>query len=202
MDRAIFSTSRSKRLVKGSETSHNMLKKAIFLDRDGVINRKLPEDRYVRNSGEFELLPGVPLALKILKGLGYLVVIVTNQRGIARGFMTEDDLSDVHDFMRSLFRTDGMELDGLYYCPHDKTDYCDCRKPAPGMIFEAERDLGIDLEKSFMVGDSLSDVEAARTAGVQPVMISAVREASDIAPVFSSLLDFAEFLQKKGFRHD
>ena len=177
-----------------------MLKKAIFLDRDGVINRKLPEDRYVQNSGEFELLPGVPLALKILKGLGYLVVIVTNQRGIARGFMTEDDLSDVHDFMWSLFRTDGMELDGLYYCPHDKTDYCDCRKPAPGMIFKAERDLGIDLAQSFMVGDSLSDVEAARTAGVQPVKISSVREASDIAPVFSSLLDFAEFLQKKGFR--
>ncbi len=179
-----------------------MLKKAIFLDRDGVINRKLPEDRYVRNPGEFELLPGVPLALKIFKGLGYLLVIVTNQRGIARGIMTEDDLSDVHDFMRSLFRNDGMELDGLYYCPHDKTDYCDCRKPAPGMIFKAERDLGIDLAKSFMAGDSLSDVEAARTAGVQPVKISPVREASDIAPVFSSLLDFAEFLQKKGFRHD
>ena len=179
-----------------------MLRKAIFLDRDGVINRKLPEDNYVRNSGEFELLPGVPSALKIFKGLGYVIVIVTNQRGIARGLMTEDDLSAVHDFMRSLFRNDGLELDGVYHCPHDKTDYCNCRKPAPGMILAAERDLGIDLAESFMVGDSLSDVEAARTAGVRPVKISSVREPSDSAPVFSSLLDFAEFLQKKGFRHD
>lgn len=170
-------------------------RKAIFLDRDGVINRKLPEDHYVRNSSEFELLPDVLDALAIFRDLGFSLVVVTNQRGIGRGIMTETDLSQVHDFMKSLLRDAGLELAGLYYCPHDKTDYCDCRKPAPGMILSAARELNLDLSSSFMVGDSVADIEAGRNAGVRSVRICQTHEDYDSCVVFPALIDFALFLQ-------
>jgi len=170
-------------------------KKAIFLDRDGVINRKLPEDHYVRNPSEFKILPNVLSALKILHNLGFALVVVTNQRGVARGLMTENDLCEVHDFMNSVFKDEGVVIDGLYYCPHDRTDDCDCRKPAPGMILAASQDLNIDLGSSFMVGDSVSDVKAGKNAGVRSVIISPIQETMDADLVFRSLFDFAKFLR-------
>jgi D-glycero-D-manno-heptose 1,7-bisphosphate phosphatase len=176
-----------------SKTQQNSLK-AIFLDRDGVLNRKLPENNYVRCPSEFDLLPEVLPALRIFRQLGFALVVITNQRGIGRGLMTDDDLHKVHNFMNSLFRDAGLSIDGIYYCPHDKADYCDCRKPAPGMILAATKDLNIDLSSSFMVGDSASDIKAAQNAGVRSVLISQNQESADADLVFRSLLGFAEFL--------
>ncbi|MGC8659304.1 MAG: D-glycero-alpha-D-manno-heptose-1,7-bisphosphate 7-phosphatase [Desulfomonilaceae bacterium] len=172
-------------------------RRAIFLDRDGVINRKLPEDHYVRRPSEFELLPEVLKALAIFRDIGFALVVVTNQRGIARGMMTFDDLDIVHNFMKTLFKDAGLHIDGLYYCPHDKTDYCYCRKPAPGMILEAAKNLDIDLGSSFMVGDSKSDVKAGKNAGVKSVLISPSGDPMGADMVFRSLLAFAEFLRDK-----
>jgi D-glycero-D-manno-heptose 1,7-bisphosphate phosphatase len=170
-------------------------KRAIFLDRDGIINRKLPEDHYVRTPSEFEILPDVAPALAIMRDLGFTLVVVTNQRGIARGMMTEDDLIKVHQFMNSLLARSGVELQSIYYCPHDRDDHCYCRKPAPGMILEAAKDLDIDLSSSYMVGDSASDIEAGKNAGVKSVRISSDPDDIGTEFVFPSLLDFARRLE-------
>lgn len=167
--------------------------KAVFLDRDGVINRKLPENQYVRNHEEFEILPGVRTAMSILSQLGYLLVIVTNQRGIARGLMDETELAKVHEYMKRRLLERGVLLDGVYYCPHDKDEGCRCRKPRPGMILDASRHLGIDLDQSFMVGDSDSDMLAAKNAGVRGVRISLATD-DDAYMTFPSLLEFARYL--------
>ena len=170
-------------------------KRAIFLDRDGIINRKLPEDHYVRTPAELAILPDVAPALAIMRDLGFTLVVVTNQRGIARGMMTEDDLIKVHQFMNSLLTRSGVELQSIYYCPHDRDDNCYCRKPAPGMILEAAKDLDIDLSSSYMVGDSASDIEAGKNAGVKSVRISSDPDDIGTEFVFPSLLDFARRLE-------
>lgn len=168
--------------------------KAIFLDRDGVINFKLPENRYVKDKSEFTLIPGVVEALSILKDLEFLLVVITNQRGIARGFMTENDLARVHESMLTELQAQGARVDGIYYCPHDEFEGCTCRKPEPGMVLAASRDFSIDLSRSFVVGDSPSDVAAGRRAGVRTVRIS-TEEDEDADFTFSSLIDFALFLR-------
>ncbi len=168
-------------------------KKAIFLDRDGVINRKLPEDHYVSTVQEFSFLPGVFEALKALKQLGFLLIVVTNQRGVARGFMTEDDLSTVHQYMCSVLKDEGSGLDAVYHCPHEKFENCTCRKPEPGMITTGCEDFNINISESYMVGDSESDVQAGRRAGLRTVHISS--HPSSFADLsFSSLLDFVSYL--------
>jgi D-glycero-D-manno-heptose 1,7-bisphosphate phosphatase len=177
----------------------HLTRRAIFLDRDGVINAKLPEDRYVAHTSEFEFLPGVVHALRTLARLGYVLVVITNQRGIGRGLMTEDQLAAVHDFMREEFRRAGVTLHAVYYCPHDKTEHCPCRKPEPGLILRAERDLGIDLGSSYMVGDSPSDIGAGKRAGTRTVRITAGDDdTADL--VFPGLPAFAEFLEDLAHR--
>ncbi len=173
------------------------LRKAVFLDRDGVINRKLPENAYVRDPAEFEFLPGVIEALSIMKELGFLLVIATNQRGIGRGFMTDAHLETVHVHMAEELRRNGVELDGVYYCPHETSEQCGCRKPEPGMLFAATEDLRVDLAHSYMVGDSPSDIGAGRRAGTRTVRIGSSEDANaDLA--FRDLLEFALFLKGAG----
>ncbi|MBI5571701.1 MAG: HAD family hydrolase [Desulfomonile tiedjei] len=169
---------------------------AIFLDRDGVINVKLPENHYVSGPSQFELIPGAVEALAILKKLEYLLVVITNQRGIARGFMTEEDLARVHDHMAEVLFRNGIAVDRVYHCPHDEGDpSCDCRKPKPGMILRAVEELDCDVSRSYMVGDSPADVEAGRNAGVRAVRITE-EEDGNAHLVFRSLLDFAVYLER------
>ncbi len=149
------------------------LDRAVFLDRDGVINRRFPDVEYVRDPSQFELLPGVGEALRTLQDLGYRLVVVTNQRGIGRGFMTEEDLGRVHAYMERLLKEYGVSLSAIYFCPHDVDARCSCRKPEPGMILAAVRDLKIDLASSYMIGDSESDTLAGRRAGARTVRVGA-----------------------------
>ena len=139
--------------------------KAVFLDRDGVINRKAPEGQYVTRWEEMEFLPGAHEAVAKLNRAGFLVVVVSNQRCVARGLVTSAEVDAMHARMRNEFETSGAKLDAIYFCPHENNPACDCRKPRPGMLFQAAQTHDVDLTASWMVGDSDSDVEAGRTAG-------------------------------------
>lgn len=168
-----------------------MKRKVIFLDRDGVVNEKLPEDHYVSRVEEFRFLPGAVKAIAILKRLGYTVILVTNQRGIARGIMTESDLRTVHEHMQKELGAENAAVDAIYHCPHERFEDCSCRKPAAGMILRAAEDWDVDLASSYMVGDSPSDMSAGRCAGVTTVMIGGHSADADLR--FPTLLDFANF---------
>lgn len=153
--------------------------KAIFLDRDGTINKYVG---FMRNIDEFELLLGVSEAIKKINASGYLAIVVTNQPVIARGEVTVPQLQEIHNKMGTLLGADGAYLDGIYYCPHHphkgyegetlelKID-CDCRKPKPGMLLRAAEDFNIDLSKSWMVGDGENDIKAGQAAGCKTAHI-------------------------------
>jgi D-glycero-D-manno-heptose 1,7-bisphosphate phosphatase len=143
----------------------------VFLDRDGVINRKLPEGKYVTRWEEFELLPGVAGAIAALNRHGRRVILVTNQRGVALGLMTEEEVEDIHDRLRAELAREVARLDAIYYCPHDR-DECNCRKPRTGMLEAAFRDFpGAGPENSILIGDSLSDMECGHAAGMATILI-------------------------------
>ena len=154
--------------------------KAIFLDRDGTINKYVG---FLRELGEMELLPGVPEAIKAINKSGYLAVVVTNQPVIARGEVSFSKLENIHNKMETLLGKEGAYVDGIYFCPHHphrgyegevvglKID-CNCRKPKPGLLLKAAEDFNIDLKKSYMIGDSDSDVRAGEAAGCKSIKIN------------------------------
>jgi D-glycero-D-manno-heptose 1,7-bisphosphate phosphatase len=148
---------------------------AVFVDRDGVINRKAPEGEYVASWDAFLFLPGALDGLRVLAGLGVPVVVATNQRGIALGRYTEADLAGIHARMRAAVAAAGGRIDAVYHCPHDRGT-CDCRKPATGMFEQAARDLGIDLGRAAVVGDRASDMEAAARIGALRVLVGGFPE--------------------------
>jgi D-glycero-D-manno-heptose 1,7-bisphosphate phosphatase len=148
------------------------MKKAAFLDRDGVINRKPPEGQYVTRWEELQFLPGVSEAIILLTGAGYSVFVVTNQRGVAKGLLTQDDVESIHQKMCQELACAGAVITKVYYCPHERQPPCTCRKPAPGMLLTAAKSYDLDLASSWMIGDSDIDVEAGRNAGCKTVRIS------------------------------
>ncbi len=153
--------------------------KAIFIDRDGTINKYVG---FLRDTEQFELLEGVSEAIKTINQSGYLVVVVTNQPVIARGEVTYNGLQEIHNKMETLLGKDGAYLDGIYFCPHHPDSgydgeikelkfECECRKPKPGMLLKAAQDLNIDLEQSWMVGDGKNDIQAGKNAGCRTALI-------------------------------
>jgi len=145
---------------------------AIILDRDGVLNKKPPKAHYVRTWQEFEWLPGAKEALHLLAQAGYRVIVVSNQAGIARGAMTEANLTHLHERIRAEAVRAGGQIDAFYYCPHDWDEGCECRKPKPGMLFQAQRDFHLDLSRTFFIGDDERDAQAAEAAGCPSVLVS------------------------------
>ena len=150
-----------------------MKNKALFLDRDGVINEAVPEGEYVVLRVGFHLRPVIIPLIRFARAAGYLVVVVTNQRGVALGKMSQVDLDDVHAYMRELLMAQDAAVDAIYSCTHGLTDNCDCRKPKPGMFFAAARDLDIDLGESIMIGDRPTDIEAGKAAGCKAMLLIA-----------------------------
>lgn len=139
-------------------------RRAVFLDRDGVINAD--SAAYIKGWHEFHFLPGSREAIVRLCRAGLKVVVVTNQSGVARGFISLSDIRDMHRRMAAAVRRAGGEIHGIYFCPHHPDDGCDCRKPLPGLVERAVADHGIDPAASWLVGDSERDIRCGRAAGV------------------------------------
>ena len=168
-----------------------MSRKAAFIDRDGVLNE---ERAFVHRAEDFAFIPGAIEALQALQAAGYLLVVITNQSGIARGIYSEEDYLALTTYMRERLHAAGVRLDAVEYCPHladapvarYRVD-CDCRKPKPGMLKRAIQTLAIDPAASFLVGDRLSDVEAGRAAGIGRCFL--VRTGYELPEISASLSD-------------
>ena len=174
----------------------------IFLDRDGTLN---PDPGYINSPDQYELFPGVPEALARLKRAGARLIVVTNQSGIARGFLTPEDLAAVHMKLKRLLDAADVSLDSIYFCPHHPDDGCDCRKPNRGMIDQAVREWGMNLDRSYLIGDHIRDIELAKRIGARSVLVTTgvmspqeaeSLKASESAPdwIASSLAEAADWL--------
>jgi D-glycero-D-manno-heptose 1,7-bisphosphate phosphatase len=146
------------------------MRRCVFLDRDGVINAKPKPGEYICNWREFRLIPEVVDWIRLFNALGLLVIVVTNQRGVARGFMSTADLEEIHLRMRAELADRDAYIDDVFCCVHEE-DVCDCRKPAVGMIREAARKWNIDTPASIMIGDSEVDRELAQRCGMRFVLV-------------------------------
>ena len=144
---------------------------ANFFDRDGVVNLRIVGD-YVRSPAELHLLPDICFALQETRKQGRLAILITNQQGIGRQLFSEKDLERVHLRLQNrLFATCGTNFDHIYVCPHLAEANCDCRKPKPGMLLQAKADLDVNLEKSWLIGDSTSDIAAGKSAGTKTAWV-------------------------------
>jgi D-glycero-D-manno-heptose 1,7-bisphosphate phosphatase len=150
------------------------MRRAVFIDRDGTINE---EKEYLFRTEDFAFIPGVPQAIRQLNEAGFLVIVVTNQSGVARGYYTEEDVHLLHRHIASQLEQYGARVDGWYFCPHHPSGRgsyalpCRCRKPMPGMLLQAADRHAIDLESSVMIGDKLIDVEAGTAAGCRTILV-------------------------------
>jgi len=142
--------------------------KAIFLDRDGVINKEVG---YLHKIEDFEFIDGVFEACLYFQSLNYQMIIVTNQSGIARGYYKENDFHIVTNWMLEQFNNQGINILDIFFCPHGPKSTCDCRKPKPGMFIQANNQHDIDMNNSWMIGDKEADVQAANTAGIQNTIL-------------------------------
>jgi D-glycero-D-manno-heptose 1,7-bisphosphate phosphatase len=169
-----------------------MKTRAVFLDRDGVINRKAADGEYVTCWEDFHLLPGVIESIAHLNRAGIRVIVVTNQRCVAKGLLAESDLKKLHGKMSEHLAQAGAFIDAIYYCPHPLEASCDCRKPAPGMLLEAAREHNLDLSASWMIGDSGSDIRAGKSAGCRTILVSennAVKQGTESGAVLPADAD-------------
>lgn len=152
-----------------------MARRALFLDRDGTLNREVG---VIHTPEALELIDGVPDALRRAGAAGFQTIVVTNQSAIALGQLDEAGLAGVHDRLRDLLYDDDVRLDAIYYCPHHPTDGtgrwtgpCECRKPSPGLLERAQREMGINLRESYMIGDRMRDVRAGLAAGSTALLV-------------------------------
>ena len=177
--------------------------KMVILDRDGVVNHLMDDD--VTTVDGWDPISGSIEAISRLKKAGYLVTMASNHAGIARGLYTEAELKAMHDKMQAMLATRGASIDGIFYCPHGPQDNCICRKPKPGLLFQIARQFDIDLSQTPLVGDDISDIQAARMANAKPVLVRTGKgeyvmqhfpEALDV-PVFDDLSHFVRDLLRR-----
>jgi D-glycero-D-manno-heptose 1,7-bisphosphate phosphatase len=141
---------------------------AVFMDRDGTVNEPVG---FINHISLFRLFPWSVEAIRLVNRAGFLAVLVTNQSGVARGLYTEELVEEVHSRLNDMLDEGGAHLDGVYYCPHGLAGGCDCRKPKPGMLLQAERDLEVDLARSYVIGDTYSDLEMAWNVGARAALV-------------------------------
>jgi D-glycero-D-manno-heptose 1,7-bisphosphate phosphatase len=141
---------------------------AVFVDRDGTI---CFDRHYLSNPDGLELIPTVAEGIKRLNDAGIPVIVVTNQSGVGRGFFDEDQLKAIHERMEDVLAEHGARVNDIYYCPHMPNSGCNCRKPAPGMLLKASDEHGIDLKRSFVIGDRMMDIEMAHAVGAKGILV-------------------------------
>ena len=184
-------------------TESSKLRATIFLDRDGTLN---VEKNYLYRYEDWEWLPGAVEAIKTFNDKGFLVIVVSNQAGIARGLFFDSDVQKLHNSIDDELIKKGAKIDGFYYCPHhpefgDKT-ICNCRKPSPGLLIKAKNDWDIDLKRSFMIGDKVIDMNAGKTAGVRSILVTTGHGSSEQylvdaeTPIMTSLLSASLFIER------
>ncbi len=163
-----------------------MSRRAVFLDRDGTINEEV---HYLRRAEDVRLLPGAGQAIARLNAAGLAVVVVSNQSGLARGYFDEADLASVQIRLNRLLAEQGARVDAYYFCPHHPEGAvehyalaCDCRKPAPGLVLQAAREMGLELAGSYMVGDRLRDVACGKNAGLTSIMVRCGQDDGEPRP--------------------
>jgi D-glycero-D-manno-heptose 1,7-bisphosphate phosphatase len=173
-------------------------KRAVFLDRDGTIN---VEKEYLFRVADFQFIEGAPAAIRRLRDAGFLVIVVTNQSGVARGYFSLEDVEKLHRHLQRELARFGTGIDGFYLCPHHPGfgEECDCRKGSPGMLLQAAEEFGIDLGNSFMIGDKAADIEAGQRAGCNSLLVLTGHGANEAAtlpgiPRFSDLARAADFI--------
>ena len=143
--------------------------RAVFLDRDGTL---IDDVGYISDPEDVRLVPGAADALRALRDAGFRLVVVSNQSGLGRGLITQERADAVHQRLVQELERAGAQIDAAYYCPHTPEEGCDCRKPLPGLLLDAARELGLDLERSFMVGNSDVDVAAGEAAGARAILLA------------------------------
>lgn len=156
-------------------------KKIVFLDRDGVINKKPPQADYVKSWEEFEFLPKTIEAIRLLNSRGYKIIIITNQSGITRKKLSKKGLENIHKKMQQELKNNGAKIDKIYYCPHGWDEGCFCRKPNPGLLLQASRKNFIDLTKSIFIGDDIRDMEAGEKVGCKTILVNTKKTLYQIA---------------------
>jgi D-glycero-D-manno-heptose 1,7-bisphosphate phosphatase len=172
---------------------NEMKSKAIFLDRDGVIN---VDKGYVYKKEDFIFMPDVFDTLHYFLRQGYLLFIVTNQSGIARGYYTKNDFLKLTEHMMNEFAKQNIQITKLYYCPHAPEANCECRKPNPKMLFDAQKEFDIDMSASWLIGDKTSDIEAGLRAGVKNLIYIGKEECNNAYKI-TSLQEAAKLVRKK-----
>ena len=161
--------------------------KTIFLDRDGVINQDIG---YLHKIEDCNFINGVFKACKYFKSLGYQIVIITNQSGISRGYFSEKDFQILTNWMTDQFERNNIKILDVFHCPHSPESSCDCRKPNPGMLISAKKKYGIDMDKSWMIGDSERDIRAANLAGIKKTIL--VRSGHEVNEPESNAMFFLD----------
>ncbi|MBW2047085.1 MAG: HAD family hydrolase [Deltaproteobacteria bacterium] len=168
-----------------------MKRPAVFIDRDGTINEQMG---YINHISRFVLLPGSAEAIRLFNENGYLVVVVSNQSGVGRGYFPLELVNEVHDRMKTLLAGEGARVDGIFFCPHypggklpEYSVSCECRKPGTGLIKMACESFDIDLENSYVIGDRSTDVELARNAGARGILVKTGYGRGDLEYVFPGL---------------
>lgn len=154
-------------------------RKAVFLDRDGVICEN--RDDYVKSWQEFVWIPGAKEALSRLRSHGYIAIVITNQSAIGRGIVSRETVDKIHQRMGEEIAETGGKIEKVYYCPHKPEDGCSCRKPEPGLLLQAAEDLKLDLRTSYLVGDAITDIEMGHTVGSRTIMVKTGKGLNELA---------------------
>jgi len=168
--------------------------KAIFLDRDGVINEDLD---YVHKIEDFKIFPGVFEALKMLQSAGFKLIIITNQAGIGRGYYTEEDFFKLNNHMLEIFEKQGIKINEVYFCPHKPEDNCECRKPKIKFIGQAIEKFNLDIKECWLIGDKIIDIEMGEKAGCKSLLIFSKYVKNIKRRKFKDLEEAAQFILNK-----
>ncbi len=175
------------------------MNRAVFLDRDGTI---IAEKNYLSQITEVEVLPGIPSAIRELNRNNFKVIVISNQSGVGQGKFTQKKVEKINNYLKNLLLKKGAKIDKIYFCPHIPENNCSCRKPSTGLIHEAQKDFNIVLEKSYLIGDKASDIEAGYRAGCKTILVltgcgEKEKEKSTPTHLASNLREAVKWILKK-----